>query len=56
MTEYTIIRFMLECMAAAICCYAVYREKDLIKFEHKAWVYTKAFFKAFYYTMAEKLR
>lgn len=41
---------ILEIAAILLLCYAVYREKNLIKFEHKAWVYIKAFFKALYYT------
>ncbi len=47
--------FFLGCMAVAGCCYLIYREKDLIKFERKVWKYVKAFFKAVVYTVAEKL-
>lgn len=49
------IRFFLECAAGALVCYAIYREKDLIKFERKVWKYTKAFFKAAYFTVYDKL-
>lgn len=47
--------FFLGCMAVAGCCYLIYREKDLIRFERKVWKYTKAFFKALVYTITEKL-
>lgn len=47
------IRFFLECAAGALVCYAIYREKDLIKFERKVWKYTKAFFKSVYYTLCD---
>ncbi len=54
MSAFAIIRFFLECAAAGLVCYAIYRERDLIKFERKVWKYTKAFFKAVYYTLKEK--
>ena len=55
MSAFAIIRFFLECAAAGLVCYAIYREKDLIKFERKVWKYTKAFFKALYFTLKEKV-
>lgn len=51
---FSVIRFFLECAAVALVCYAIYREKDLIKFERKIARYIKAFFKALYYTIKEK--
>ena len=33
---------------------AILRETDLIKTEHRIWVYIKAFFKALYYTAKER--
>lgn len=44
---------ILEITAILLLCYAVYREKDLIKFERKAWFYIKAFFKALFYTVRD---
>jgi hypothetical protein len=54
MTSFMVLRFFLECAFAGLVCYAIYREKDLIKLERKIWFYTKAFFKAVYYTIKEK--
>ena len=44
MSVFVFIRFFLECAAVGLVCYAIYREKDLIKFERKVWKYSKAFF------------
>ncbi len=55
MSVFVFIRFFLECAAVGLVCYAIYREKNLIKFERKVWKYTKAFFKALYYSVQEKL-
>ena len=55
MSVFVFIRFFLECAAVGLVCYAIYREKDLIKFERKIWKYTKAFFKAVYYSLQDKL-
>lgn len=52
---FAIIRFLLECLAVGLVCYAIYREKDLIRFERKAWLYVKSFFKALYYTAKERV-
>ena len=51
MSVFVFIRFFLECAAVGLVCYAVYREKDLIRFERKVWKYTKAFFKAAYFSI-----
>ena len=50
----SILRFLLECMAVGLVCYAIYREKDLIKFERKVARYIKAFFKALFFTIKER--
>ncbi|MBQ7115168.1 MAG: hypothetical protein IJN94_01990 [Clostridia bacterium] len=55
MSVFVFIRFFLECAAVGLVCYAIYREKDLIRFERKVWKYTKAFFKAVYYSLQDKL-
>lgn len=55
MSVFVFLRFFLECAAVCLVCYAVYREKDLIKFERKVWKYTKAFFKALYLSTRDKL-
>ena len=47
--------FFLGCMAVAGCCYLIYKEKELIKWERKVWKYIKAFFKALVLTIIEKL-
>lgn len=54
MSVLVFLRFFLECAAVALVCYAIYREKDLIKFERKVWKYTKAFFKATYFSVRDK--
>ena len=54
MSVFVFIRFFLECAAVGLVCYAVYREKDLIKFERKVWKYTKAFFKSVYFSLQDK--
>ena len=54
MSVFVFIRFFLECAAVGLVCYAIYREKDLIRFERKVWKYTKAFFKALYFSLQDK--
>ena len=54
MSVFVFIRFFLECAAVGLVCYAIYREKDLIRFERKIWKYTKAFFKAAYFSIRDK--
>ena len=54
MSVFVFIRFFLECAAVGLVCYAIYREKDLIKFERKVWKYAKAFFKATYFSIRDK--
>lgn len=55
MSVFVFIRFFLECAAVGLVCYAIYREKDLIRFERKVWKYTKAFFKAAYFSIRDKV-
>lgn len=55
MSIFMYVRFFLECAAVGLTCYAVYREKDLIILERKAWKYVKAFFKAVYFTLKDKI-
>ena len=55
MSVFVFIRFFLECAAVGLVCYAIYREKDLIRFERKVWKYVKAFFKATYYSIHDKV-
>ena len=54
MSVFVFIRFFLECVAVGLVCYAIYREKDLIRFERKIWKYSKAFFKAAYFSLRDK--
>lgn len=54
MSVLVFIRFFLECVAVGLVCYAIYREKDLVKLERKIWKYTKAFFKATYFSLKDK--
>lgn len=54
MSVFVFIRFFLECAAVGLVCYAIYREKDLIRFERKIWKYTKAFFKAACFSVRDK--
>ena len=54
MSVFVFLRFFLECVAVGLVCYAIYREKDLVRFERKIWKYAKAFFKAFYFTLHDK--
>ncbi|MGN0525986.1 MAG: hypothetical protein ACI4IF_00955 [Acutalibacteraceae bacterium] len=50
-----LLLFLFEIVACVFACYLVYREKDLIKFEHKVWIYTKAFFKAVVFSVRDKI-
>ncbi len=54
MTTLTIIKFFFNIGLVLLGAYAIYREKDLIKFERTAKKYVKAFFKAVYYSVLEK--
>lgn len=54
MSVFVFIRFFLECAAVGLVCYAIYREKDLIRFERKVRKYIKAFFKAVYFSVKDK--
>ena len=54
MSVFMFLKFFLECAALGLVCYAIYREKDLIKLERKIWKYTKAFFKSVYFTIRDR--
>ncbi len=54
MTTLEMIKLFFEIGMILLGGYALYREKDLIRFERKVAKYVKAFFKACYYTILEK--
>lgn len=54
MTFSFLVRFVFEIIAVGACSYALYRQKDLIRFEKKVWKYTKAFVKACYCTLQDR--
>ena len=54
MTTLTILKLFFNIGLVLLGAYAIYREKDLIKFERKVIKYIKAFFKALYFTVLEK--
>lgn len=54
MTTLAILKVFAEVALILLGAYAIYREKDIAKFERKALKYVKAFLKAVYYTIHEK--
>lgn len=54
MSTETIMQFLFNVLLVYIGIQAIIHEKQLIRFERKAWRYIKAFFKALYYTAKEK--
>lgn len=54
MTALAILKIIAQVALILLGSYAIYREKDLIKFERKVAKYVKAFFKAVFYTLKEK--
>lgn len=54
MTLFELVRFVLEIAAVVLCCYGIYREKDLVRFERKVWIYTKAFVKSVVFSLRDK--
>ena len=54
MTTFAIVKLFAEVALILLGAYAIYREKDIARFERKALKYIKAFFKAVYYTVLEK--
>lgn len=54
MTTLALIKLFAEIAFILLGAYAIYREKDIIRFERKVAKYVKAFFKAVYYTILEK--
>ncbi len=54
MTTLALIKLFAEISLILLGAYAIYREKDIARFERKLAKYIKAFFKAVYYTILEK--
>ena len=54
MTTFASLQIVFMLTLILIGSYAIFREKDLIKFERKVKKYVKAFFKALYLTVQEK--
>ena len=54
MTTLAILKLFAEVALILLGAYAIYREKDIARFERKALKYIKAFAKAVYYTILEK--
>lgn len=50
-----LLLFLFEIAICVFACYLIYREKDLIKFEHKVWVFAKAFLKAVVFSVRDKI-
>jgi hypothetical protein len=48
--------FIFRLLLVAVFVVAVLNEKRLIKFEHKLYIYVKAFLKALYYTCKEVIQ
>lgn len=54
MTTFASLQIVFMLTLILIGSYAIFREKDLIKFERKVKKYVKAFFGALYLTLKEK--
>ncbi len=54
MTTFASLQIVFMLTLILIGAYAIFREKDLIRFERKVKKYVKAFFKALYLTVQEK--
>lgn len=54
MSTLTFVSFIFNTVLVLLGAYAIYREKDLVKFERKVKKYVKAFFKALWFTALEK--
>ncbi len=54
MTTFASLQIVFMLTLILIGAYAIFREKDLIRFERKVKKYVKAFFKALYLTLLEK--
>ena len=50
----TEMQLIFNVLLTLLGVYAIAHEKELIRFERKAWKYIKAFFKALYYTITHK--
>jgi hypothetical protein len=56
MSTETILQLFFDVLLVCIGAQAIIHEKELARFERKAAKYIKAFFKALYYTAAEKMQ
>jgi hypothetical protein len=54
MTTLALLKLIVEVAIISLGAYAIYREKDLVKFERKVARYVKAFCKALYCTIRDK--
>lgn len=54
MATETIMQLLFNALLVYIGAMAIIHEKQLIRFERRAWRYIKAFFKALYYTIKER--
>ena len=54
MTTMELLKLFIEIAIISLGAYAIYREKDLIRFERKVAKYVKAFFKALQYSIRDK--
>lgn len=54
MTTLAFVKLVVEVLIISLGAYAIYREKDLIRFERKVAKYVKAFFKALFCTIQDK--
>lgn len=54
MTTLTLVKFAFNLALVLLGVFAIYKEKELIKFERKVKKYVKAFLKAVYYTILQK--
>lgn len=54
MTTVQLIQISVQIGLILLGVYLIAHEKELIRFERKAWKYIKAFFKALYYTITHK--
>ena len=54
MTTLTLAKFLFNLVLVLAGVLALYKEKELIRFERKVKKYVKAFLKAVYYTVLEK--
>lgn len=56
MSNETLFQLGFSVLLTLLGVHAIFHERELIRFEHKVWRYTKAFFKALYITIKEKIQ